>query len=221
MRMFQNKDNTKSFLAKLTGYDNKTQNVTVRMKNGRTTTFPITVLSPDDQAYVKANGKQLAIASDIEIGLTKFQDKSVKKTAPRITNRVYPSGYNITLNNRSKNTYDNISVKYTLYYEVQGYVDSQRSKMRHHGTLDYGQIVDKERVTLQTEKIDIISGKLEPLIKYKRINQGNGQIDVIPEVVEPGGRRKDLLTGCKVEILINGKVVKSDVDGKIPEEARE
>lgn len=215
IRRFQNKDKTKSFFAELTGYDTKTKRVTVRMKNGRTSTFLIDVLSKEDQEYVEANGKRLAIGNDIRLSLRKFQDKSKKKLEPRIVNRVYPSGYTVTLNNRSKKTYKGITINYTLYYGVQGYLKPERKQEEKAGTLTCEKITSQQTLSLNTETVDIISGKLEPVIKNVRKRNAQGEEYVEPVVEKPGGRRKDLLMGCKIDIVVDGEVVKSITDGTI------
>ncbi len=215
IRRFQSQDKTKSFFAELTGYDAKTKRVTVRMKSGRKSSFKIDLLSENDQKYVVANGKRLAVGNDIRLSLRKFQDKSIKKLAPRTVDRVYPSGYTISLSNRSKNTYTDLSVNYTLYYQVQGYLKPEREKKMSTGNLSCEKIVANQTVTLHTEKLDIVSGKLEPVIKYVSKTNAEGISYQEPVVAKPGGRRKDLLTGCKVEILVDGEVVKSETDGTI------
>jgi hypothetical protein len=50
---FRNANGTKSFKARLVKYDPATGKVTVRRINGRSATFDITYLHPDDQKYVK------------------------------------------------------------------------------------------------------------------------------------------------------------------------
>lgn len=215
LRRFQSKDKTKSFFAELTGYDAKTKRVTVRMKNRRLSTFPIDILSEGDQEYVVANGRRLAIGNDIRLSLRKFQDKSVKKLRPRITDRVYPSGYTISLSNRAKRSFKDISIRYTLYYGVQGYLEPKRKNEEKTGKLTCKLITSQQTVTLKTEAVDIVSGKLEPTFKSvrRRDSEGNTYTDLV--VDKPGGRRKDILMGCKVEIVVDGEVVKSEADGTL------
>lgn len=215
MRRFQNADETKSFYAELTGYDTSTEIVTVRLKAGQTQSFKLNILSKDDQTYIKENGNRLGVGSNIRITLKRFQGKSEKKLEPRTVNRVSPSGYTITLYNRSKSRYSDITINYTLYYAVQDYVSPKRTHKEEKGTLECKKIMSKETVYLKTDTVDIVSGKLEPLISYKTQKNQNGQSYQEVHVDEPGGRRKDQLTGCKVELLIDGEVVKSELDGTL------
>ena len=53
-RTFLSADGTKSFVATLISYDAKSEMVTVRKTNGRTTKFKIAALSDEDQKYVRS-----------------------------------------------------------------------------------------------------------------------------------------------------------------------
>lgn len=215
VRRFQNKEETKSFFAELTAYDAKTKLLTVRMSNGRHKRFALDLLSKDDQKYVLENAKRLAVGKNIRVRLEKFKDKSKKELEPRIVNRVAPSGYQISLSNRAKHTFTDITLKYTLYYAVQGYLKPERENKIKEGEVVCKAITSQETVNLKTETINIVSGKLEPVIKNVRRRNADGQEYIEPVVEKEGGNRKDLLLGCKVEIVVDGQVVKSLVDGTI------
>ncbi len=215
LRRFQNADETKSFFAELTGYDAQTKRVSVRLKNGRTQVFTIDLLSEDSKKYVLANGKRLAIGNDIRVSINDFKEKTKKAYEPLIENRVYPSGYKISLSNRAKKTHTNITINYTLYYAVQGYVKPGRKREEKTGTLTCEKITAQGTVTLKTETVDIISGKLDPTYKDVPRTDSQGRRYTASVIDKPGGRRKDLLLGCKVDILVDGKVVKSLTDGTI------
>ncbi|MCP5534957.1 MAG: hypothetical protein H7A51_01850 [Akkermansiaceae bacterium] len=221
LRRFQNADETKSFFAELTGYDTKTKQVSVRLKNGRRSTFSIDILSEDDKKYVTVNGPRLAIGNDIRVTLKDFKEKSKKVLEPRIENRVYPSGYTISLSNRAKETHTDITINYTLYYGVQDYLKPERTRQEKSGSLSCEKIASQATVTLKTETVDIVSGKLDPVLKQVTKRDGNGTPYTEEVVDKPGGRRKDLLLGCKVDIVVNGEVVKSITDGTIAIESPE
>ncbi|BDS06202.1 hypothetical protein NT6N_12420 [Oceaniferula spumae] len=220
-RRFQNKEETKSFFAELNGYDAKTKIVTVRMSNGRQQRFPIDILSDDDQKYVLENARRLAIGNEIRVTLRKFQDKSKKELKERIVDRVSPSGYEVSLNNRAKRTFKDIKLNYTLYYEVQDYLKPEREQKTKEGTLECKAITSQQTITLKTETVDIVSGKLDPVIKNVRRRGADGSDYIEPVVEKPGGRRKDLLIGCKLDVVVDGEVVKSITDGTIQIESPE
>lgn len=215
LRRFQNAEQTKSFYAELTGYDAKTKRVTVKLKNGRAQSFSIDILSEDDKKYILENGKRLAVGNDIRVSMKDFNDKYKKVHKPRTEDRVYPSGYTITLSNRAKQIFENITLNYTLYYAVQGYVKPGRKQESKSGTLVCKHIPAQGNATVKTETVDIISGKLDPVVGTRQRTDAEGNRYDETYVVEEGGRRKDLLLGCKVDIVVDGEVVKSVTEGTI------
>lgn len=214
-RTYQNKEQTKSFEAELTGYDITTKIVTVRRKNGRLSKFPIDILHETDQAYILSNAERLAIAEDISLSLTEYTLSTRKETKPLITNRIYPSGYIIKLKNRSQKTYTNLELNYTLYYQTQGYTSSKRIDHTKDGTLTCQTIPPRKTATLKTATVDIVSGKLEPVLGKRRVSNGDGTYRTDEYVVRPGGRKKDLLLGCKVDIILDGEIIKTLTEGTI------
>ncbi|MGB0991510.1 MAG: hypothetical protein ACPG32_03475 [Akkermansiaceae bacterium] len=216
VRRFQNADETKSFFGELVDYDAKKKLVTVKLQKGnKKIKFALNILSEDDQKYVLNNADRVAVANNIEITLKKFSDKSKKELKPRIVNRVHPSGYTIQVNNRSKKVISNITLNYTLYYAVQDYLKPERKDETKEGSLTIEKIVAQRKQTHKTETIDIVSGKLDPVIKNVRRKGADGQDYIEPVVEKPGGKRKDLLQGCKVDVLVDGKVVKTITEGTL------
>jgi hypothetical protein len=178
--------------------------------------FSIDLLSEADQKYVIEQGKLLAVFKNIEISLKEFREESEKKTSERIEYRVAPCGYVITLNNRSAQDFKKLEVKYTIYYAVQGYLDADRKVETSTGELTCDLASNKSQ-ELKTNSVDIVSGKMEPLIENVRRRNKDGNYYMESVVKEPGGRRTDLLQGCAVELWVDGKFVKTITDGKTEE----
>lgn len=213
MRLFQNPEKTKTFMGELTAYDAKNKLVSVRMKNGRVSKFSMDHLSKEDQEYVEANAKRLAIANDLRVSLDEFHKPSRKVKKGRVLDRIQASGYNIMLSNRSKVAMLDISMNYTLYYKVQGYLKPKRTTKSQSGTLNCEVVAAIGSISYKTETVDIVSGKLEPKIDQVQRRNADGEKYTETVVREPGGRRKDLLVGCRVDILVNDQVVKTVTDG--------
>lgn len=219
-RIFRNAEGTKSFAAELTSYDAKTKVVSVRAKNGRIQNFTLELLSEKDQAYVLKNATRLAVGAKLDLTLASFKDSSRKERKDRITDRIYPSGYTINLRNRSKNAFEGVTLNYTLHYEVQDYLNPERKPESKTGTIDCGTIVPLANITLRTDTVDIVSGKLEPVITNQIRRTATGEDYVEPVVTSPGGKRKDLLVGCRVDVIVDGQVVKSVTDGTLAVESK-
>lgn len=215
LHTFKSADGSKTFSGELNRYDPTTKTVIVIVER-KTQTFKIDLLSDEDQTYVIEQGKQLSLIKDIDITLKAYTEQSEKKTAERIEDRVYPSGYVITINNRSKQDFKGLKVSYTLHYAVQGYLEPDRKDETLTDTLtcDLAPGTSKE---LRTKTVDIVSGKLEPLIENVRRRDKDGNIYNETVVKEVGGLRKDLLKSCEVDLLIDGKIVKTVTDGKTEE----
>lgn len=212
---FKSADGSKSFSGELIEYDPATKTVTV-ISQRSTKSFSIDLLSEADQKYVIEQGKLLAVFKNIEISLKEFRNDSEKRTSERIEDRVAPCGYVITLNNRSPQDFKGLVVKYTIYYGVQGYLEVDRKIETSAGELTCD-LASNRSQELQTKTVDIVSGKMEPLIENVRRRDRDGNYYMEPVVKEPGGRRTDLLQGCAVEIWMDGKVVKTITEGKTEE----
>ena len=212
---FKSADGSKSFSGELIEYDPKTKTVTV-ISQRKTMNFSIDLLGEADQKYVIEQGKLLAVFKNIEISLKDFREESVKKTSERVEDRTAPCGYVITLNNRSTQDFKNVVVKYTIYYAVQGYLEADRKVETATGELACDLASNKSQ-ELKTKTVDIVSGKMEPLIENVRRRDKDGNHYMESVVKEPGGRRMDLLQGCAVELWMDGKVVKTISEGKTEE----
>lgn len=214
MHRFKSADGSKDFIGELTGYDPKTKMVSVKIKR-RIQNFKIDLLSEEDQKYVIDHGERLAMANDIDITLENYTDKFVKKEEDRIEDRIYPSGYEVKISNRSRRTFEDIKLTYTVYYGVQGYLKPERKTEEATGELTLKTLTSLGRTTLRTEPVSIVSGVLEPIMENQVLRNPDGSTYVEPIVKEPGGRRKDQLIGCTVNLIVDGKVVKTVTEGKI------
>jgi hypothetical protein len=212
---FKSADGSKSFSGELNRYDPATKTVTVLVER-KTQTFQIDLLSEEDQTYVIEQGKQLAITKDIDITLKAYTEKSEKKTSERIEDRVYPRGYVITIKNRSKEDFKNLELSYTMHYSVQGYLEPDRKDETLTDKLTCNLAPDSSK-ELRTKTVDIVTGKMEPLIENIRRRDKDGKFYYESVIKEPGGRRKDLLETCVVDLLIDGKIVKTVTKGKTEE----
>jgi hypothetical protein len=212
-RVFHNVDGTKNFEAELTGYDGTSKLVSVKLENGRMQQFLIDVLSKEDQAYVLENADRLALANDLSIVLKIFRGESRKTEKDRITDHIYPTGYTISIRNRGRNGFENVTLDYTLFYKVQGYTSKDRELKQSSGTLECKVVPPASNISRNTETVDIVSGKLDALLREVARQGPDGQVYTEMEVVEPGGRRKDYIAGCLVRVLMGGKVVKTVAEG--------
>ncbi|BDS06387.1 hypothetical protein NT6N_14270 [Oceaniferula spumae] len=147
-REFFSADKSKSFKATLTGYNSKTKTVTVSVGPGRSKHFSLDVLSPECQKYVLANEAGLAIAKNVR--LTIEEDKGLKNGDE------VPTGYSIEVRNNGKVTVDNVSLKYTLYYDQGDLVRGGIISKTKEGTLATGKLYSSDTITVATDKVGIV-----------------------------------------------------------------
>ncbi len=108
--------------------------------------------------------------------------------------------------------------KIYISVDIEGVTGVVHWNETEHGKADYDyfrKIMAKETRTLITETVEIVAGKLEPVISYKTKKDSNGQSYKEAHVDQPGGRRKDQLIGCKIEIVVDDVVVKTETDGTL------
>jgi hypothetical protein len=113
VRTFASADGTKKFDATLLAYREKDQLVTVRMK-GRTNTvnFNISILSEDDQAYVKDQAQALRAANALKLSFERYR----KKDESNADARMYLGGYEIGLRNLAADPIKNVEIEYLIVY---------------------------------------------------------------------------------------------------------
>ncbi|MGE9269513.1 MAG: hypothetical protein ACQKBU_01810 [Verrucomicrobiales bacterium] len=210
LHRFESADGGKDFVGELRGYDPDSELVRVKV-NSKLLSFPLKVLSQRDRLYVLDNGEGLAMANQLAIHLERYIDKHEKRVMGRKTDRIYPSGYEVRLTNRSQRELKKIKLTYTVYYGVQGYLDPARTTMEFTGRLYCKALAPGKSVTLRTKPVDIVSGVLEPVLADEVLSLPEGD----SEVLYPGGRRKDQLIGCSVDLVVNRKVVKRVREGSL------
>ena len=101
-RTFKSADNSKSFEGALTGFDAAKGLVTVRMTGGRDVSFKLSILSTEDQEYIKENANVLAAANAIRLDFEIYKNEAVKVEVAGSKTTTTPAGYEIVLRNSSK-----------------------------------------------------------------------------------------------------------------------
>lgn len=152
-RTFYDSGKTKSFEATLTGYEPMKNIVTVVNEKGKTVKFPLKVISEECQKYVLSKQDLLTISKSVRL---KF--KEVKEDAGDEAKNV---GYAIEVYNRSKNTIEDVTLNYTLYYRVGDLTKGGTVGMTKTGTVSTGKIYNHDTLTVNTDKVEIIR-KIKP-----------------------------------------------------------
>lgn len=157
-REFHSADKKQSFTAALLDYNPSKKSVTVVMKGGGEKIFSLDLLSKEDQAYVKANADVLEVAREVRVTFKEVKGETTRTKKGLIRRRSTPTGYAISVSNRSDRILKNVKVKYSFYYCVGS---SSATGARHTpkvktGTLDYPKMFEKYTETRKTPVVVLI-----------------------------------------------------------------
>ena len=166
-RTFQNADKSKSFEGVVTEYDAAKGLVTVRMNGGRKASFKLTILSTEDQEYIKENANALAAANAVRIDfeIYKDSDDAVKVKSADSQTTTTPAGYEIEVRNWSKKDIENVTVNYTIFHRKDA-ENGAGSIGQTKGTIDIS--------TLFSESDDMNRTLPVNLVRYARQKSGGG-----------------------------------------------
>ena len=114
-RTFTSADGSKTFEGRLTDYDAKKGQVTVR-KGMRNMTFRLSLLSEKDIEYVKENANAVAAANAIRLDFDLWKGKAETKRNETERTTTTPAGYDIEVRNWTKKNISNIEVHYTIFH---------------------------------------------------------------------------------------------------------
>lgn len=119
LHQFTSADGEKNFWGTLTNFDPKTQKVSVRLSNGRSSVFPSKILSADDREWIKEKyeiikiGRNVKISVDAEHGGRKVSKSGSQKSIES------SKFYNIEISNRGGEVSD-LEVKYEVHVSRNG-----------------------------------------------------------------------------------------------------
>jgi len=153
-RTFYNADKTKSFEATLTAYNAKNKTITVTNSSGKTMKFTMAVISDDCQEYVLSKQDLLSISKNVRLKFKESKDKQAGDSTS--------VGFSIEAYNRGKNSIEDVTLNYTIYYD-QG--DIKKGGFTHktkEGTVNTGKMYNGDTLTVETEKVYLVRKVLAP-----------------------------------------------------------
>ena len=154
-RTFKGSKKTQSFEATLRAYDAQKKTVTVVQSSGKTMTFSLSVLSDECQKYVISKQDLLNTSRNVRLKFKEVKDKRVGTS--------FKMGFAIEVYNRGKNSIEDITINYTIYYD-QG--DIKKGGFIHQtkeGTLSTGKIYNGDTLTVNTDKLYMVRKVIAPV----------------------------------------------------------
>lgn len=231
-RQFYSPNKEKSFYGLLTGYDTSKKTVTVRLKNGQEKRFKIDLLAKDDQKYVLDNEDTLAVIGGVSLSFREIKQPSTRTKVGLIRTSSVPTSFDITVYNRSKTPIEDLELRYSYYYCVGTLAAGgpKHTPQVAKGTLMFDKIFGQDTSSQQTSVVDIVRASKKGVAPPVSSGGGGGgwcSIDdgdvIIPDLfdgrrkeimlcavgVSPGARRIDHVIGIAVDVVMDGKIVKS------------
>lgn len=147
-RTFYSADKSQSFAATLEGFDQKKKVVTVVFPSGDKKSFSLDILSKECQEYVLANAELLLIAKSVKLGFEEVREKS--------GDDAFATGYAIEVSNTGTKPIDEVTLKYTLHYRQGDLNKGGTVAKTKSGTLRTEKLFSKDRLHVQTSKVDIV-----------------------------------------------------------------
>jgi hypothetical protein len=149
-RNFYTPDYSKSFKARIVGFDQGKETISVQTKNA-TLSVPLDKLSERDLAYYEEI-KDLVIASK-SLGLSIKESKAKPERKGRAT--TVNTNFAISLANRSTQPIQELEIKYVAYHKVDT-LDGGPVLTSSSGSIDVTSLYGKYRQTLYTDPVAIV-----------------------------------------------------------------
>ena len=116
VRVFHSADDpSASFEGTLTGYNKETKIVTVRIKGGATTSFPLDKLNDSDREYILSKADAIAAGQDLKFDFKEWTNGGSKKDQGGTRTSVRLGGFDVTLRNWGKQAINDVKVRTTLF----------------------------------------------------------------------------------------------------------
>lgn len=154
-RTFHDASKSKSFQATLTGYDANKKLVTVVNTSGKTMSFGLSIISEDCQKYVLSKSDLLAVSKNVRLKFNEAKEKQANDTVA--------TGYTIEVYNRGKNSVENITLNYTLYYDEGNLVKGGFVSKIKEGSVDTGKIYNGDTLSVDSSKVYLVRKIVAPV----------------------------------------------------------
>ncbi|GHC57141.1 hypothetical protein GCM10007100_25020 [Roseibacillus persicicus] len=193
-RTFRTIHQTVSFEGEAVGFDPDANTVTIRREGGREVKYQLSFLSKEDQSYIQKHRETLILAASIQIGLTEVAGEA-KAAEAKDGEATKPVGFTISVQNSAEVVRKGLNAEYTLYYR-KGLKAGMGPILQKSGRISLGDIHPGKSVSASTAAVD--------LAREEELGD-----DCCSGRVMPGGGWPDMLLGCKIELKVDGEVVKA------------
>jgi len=161
MRTFTSADGSKTLQAKVLDVSAAKQTARILRSGGTTMTIPLKALSTNDQAYLKEwyqssmAGRRLAI---------RVNDEEVKTGESKANNgrvTAYDSRFKLNVRNNGDSAFENIEVKYCIFYTIDGVDGAKNQELVNNGQTNISSIAPRTDQDITTNTVKLT--KVRPL----------------------------------------------------------
>ena len=161
LRTFTSADGSKTLKAKVLDVSAAKQTARIQRSDGKSMTIPLKALCSDDQLFLKEwyqssmAGRRLAIRiSDEEVKTGESKANNGRVTA-------YDSRFNLNVRNNGDSSFENIEVKYCIFYTIDGVDGAKNQELVSNGQANISNIAPRTDQDITTNAVKLT--KVRPL----------------------------------------------------------
>ena len=161
IREFTSADGTKTLKAKVLDYSQDKGVVKILRADGKSMTFPVKALSKEDGEYLKAWYQSTMAGRKLAVRVTDEEKKISEKKTENARVSSYNSNFKFNVRNNGTSTFENIEVKYQIFYMIDGVKGTKNQDLVASGQTNISSIPPRTDQNLATEKVNLT--KIRPL----------------------------------------------------------
>ncbi|MED6300305.1 MAG: hypothetical protein VX860_09465, partial [Verrucomicrobiota bacterium] len=129
--------------------------------DGKAMTFPVKALSKKDGEYLKAWYQSTMAGRKLAVRVTDEEKKISEKKTENARVSSYNSNFKFNVRNNGTSTFENIEVKYQIFYMIDGVKGTKNQDLVASGQTNISSIPPRTDQNLATEKVNLT--KIRPL----------------------------------------------------------
>lgn len=161
IREFTSADGTKTLKAKVLDYSQDKGVVKILRVDGKAMTFPVKALSKEDGEYLKVWYQSTMAGRKLAVRITDEEKKISERKTENARVSSYNSNFKFNVRNNGTSPFENIEVKYQIFYMVDGVKGTKNQDLVASGQTNISSIFPRTDQNLTTEKVNLT--KIRPL----------------------------------------------------------
>ena len=161
IREFTSADGTKTLKAKVLDYSQDKGVVKMLRVDGKAMTFPVKALSKEDGEYLKVWYQSTMAGRKLAVRITDEEKKISERKTENARVSSYNSNFKFNVRNNGTSTFENIEVKYQIFYMIDGVKGTKNQDLVASGQTNISSIPPRTDQNLATEKVNLT--KIRPL----------------------------------------------------------